>query len=213
MSQLMGHGEAEAIQLPLRSLLHERVLLGIEVNTAEIHLDRGFQPILGDQVVERDGIQTEIHLEKGEHVDGCAIFFQKLKLRPQLVNFPPNVVHGWGGLLAVGGVQFLDVLGEARQFLLGEFVATGGTEEGGKRPLEDRVIGYIGRNLMSLKRRFVHESQFRRTGEAEEIRQTLQQSDVARWRIHSAFDLAPIAWIETGLRAEVAQGESFLKTQ
>ncbi len=31
--------------------------------------------------------------------------------------------------------------------------------------------------------------------------------------IHSAFDLAPIAWIETGLRTKVAQGEVFLKTQ
>ena len=62
---------------------------------------------------------------------------------PQLVNFPPNVVHGWRGLLAVCGVQFLDVFGEARQFLFGEFMATGGTEEGGKRPLENRVVGHI----------------------------------------------------------------------
>ena len=213
MSQFMGYGEAEAIQLPLRSLLHERVLLGIEVDTAEIRLDRRFHPILGDQVVERDGVQTEIHLEKGEYVDGRAIFFQKIKLRTQLVNFPPNVVHGSVGLLAVCGVQFLDVLGEARQFLLGEFVATGGTEEGGKRTLEDSMVSHISGNLAPLKGGLVHEGQLLGTGEAEEIRQPFQKPDVAGWRIHSAFDLTPIAWIETGLRAEVAQGETFLKTQ
>ena len=85
---------------------------------------------------------------------------------------------GW--LVAVCGVQFLDVLGEARQFLLGEFVATGGTKKGGKRALEDDIIRHIRRSFAPLKRRFVHESQLRSTSEAEEIRQAFQEPNVTR---------------------------------
>ena len=112
--------------------------------------------------------------------------------------------HGRDGLLGVGGVELLDVFSKALQFLLAEFVTPGRTKEGGKRPLKDCVIGYISGNFASLKSSFIHERQFFRASEPKEIRQPLQKSDIARRRIHTAFDLAPIAGIKAVLRAEVA---------
>jgi hypothetical protein len=98
-----------------RTRRHGQWVSPAPADTAEIRLDRGFHAILGRQIIERDGVQTEIHLEEGEHVDGRVIFFQKLKLRPQLVNIPPNVVHGSVGLLA--GLDHLLEAGD--QFAVG----------------------------------------------------------------------------------------------
>ena len=78
--------------------------------------------------------------------------------------------HGWDGLRGVGGVELLDVLSKALQFLLAEFVTPGRTKEGWKRPLKDCVIGYISRNFASLKSSFIHERQFFRASEPKEIR-------------------------------------------
>jgi len=70
-------------------------------------------------------------------------------------------------------VELFDVISEALQFLLAEFVTSGRTKEGWKRPLKDCVIGYISGDFASLKSRFVHERQFFRASESKEIRQPL----------------------------------------
>jgi hypothetical protein len=94
MRKFMRHGEAKAVQLPLRPLLHQRVLFGVEVNAAEVGLDGGFHPVFRQQVIERDRIHTEIHFEEGEHIDRRVVFPKQLILGAQSLDLFPDVFHG-----------------------------------------------------------------------------------------------------------------------
>jgi len=164
------------------------------------------------EIVEWDWVQGEVNFEEGEDVDRYLIFAQDGILRAQFLNMLLDVLHAWL-LVAVARVEFADVVGEIFEFGLGKFVATGCAEEGGKRFLEDGVVRNVGRDFVPLESRFVHEGEFSFGAKAEKGGEPLKCFDIARRRVDAALDFAPVARIEAGLFAKVAQGKASFQAE
>jgi len=110
--------------------------------------------------------------------------------------------------VAVARVELADVVGKIFEFGLGEFMPAGGAEEGGKRFLEDSAVRNIGRDFVPLQGSFIHEGEFSFSGKAEKGSEPLECFDIARRRVYAALDFAPVARIESGLFAKIAQGKA-----
>ena len=75
VSELMCHSEAQSVEFPFRTSFHQRVLLGIQIDAAEIDLDGRIHSILRRQVVKWNGVQTDIYFKKSKNINRRAIFF------------------------------------------------------------------------------------------------------------------------------------------
>jgi len=133
-------------------------------------------------------------------------------LRAQFLNLLPDVLHTWL-LIAVARMEFADVFGKVVEFGLGKFVAASSAEESREGFLEDDVVHDVGRNFVPLEGGFIHKGEFSCSGKAEKGGQALKGFDIAWRRVDAALDFAPVARIEAGLFAEVAQGKAFFQAE
>ncbi len=115
--------------------------------------------------------------------------------------------------MLVRSMEFADVVSEALQFGLGEFVAPCRSEKGGKGFLQNDVICHIGRDFPALQCGFIHKGKLPGPGEPEKLGQPFQNTNITGRRIHAAFHFAPVARVKPDLLAEVPQGHSLLKAQ
>lgn len=82
VGELMCHSEAQSVEFPFRASFHQRVLLGIQIDAAEIDLYGRIHTILRRQVVKWNGVQTDIDFKKSKNINRGAIFFQDFEIAP-----------------------------------------------------------------------------------------------------------------------------------
>ena len=181
---LMRYREAQPFFFPLRPALHQRILPGVQIDAREVRRDCRLHPVFGRQVIERDGIEPQIHLEERERIQRRPVFPQQFILRTQLRDLRPYVLHAISDATCLPcgacGCRRPDSSvpppSVHTRALRGKKRAA---PAGGSRCPPHR------RDFPALQRCLIHEREFLVRGEAEEIRQPFQHLHVAGRRVHA----------------------------
>jgi len=80
VGEFVSHGEAQAIEVPLRSAPHERILLSIQIDAGKVRRDRGLNAILGSEVVELDWFESKIDFKEREDLHFLFVLCQCRRL-------------------------------------------------------------------------------------------------------------------------------------